>query len=178
MPRDTDISHLHPSIRNLLPELDRQLAAAGIPLQLYEAARSPFRQAELYAVGRDTGTPGHHVTRAMAWSSFHQFGLAVDYVFKIDGNWSWPNADDPRWKTYQQIGTDLGLRSLSFETPHLEMPELLTSMQAGQYPDGGDDSWEQWLESQIELWGPTAKLVGSITHPGAPPLMVERPAVA
>ena len=29
------------------------------------------------------------VTRADAWQSAHQYGLAADFVRKIDGQWSW-----------------------------------------------------------------------------------------
>lgn len=177
MPRDTDPSHLHPLIRNVLPELDRQLFQAGIELRLYEAGRSPDRQAALFAVGRDTGTPGKHVTRARAWESMHQYGLAVDYVFWQDGAWSWSEPSPGQWRAYQAIGASLGLRALSFEAPHLEWPTPLSSLQAGRYPAGGDASWRDWLDGMIEGWGAAAKVVGSLTHPGAPPLAIERPAL-
>jgi len=178
MARESDRSVLHPVIRNLLPQLDQQLFAAGIPLQLYEAGRTPFRQAELYAVGRGTGTPGKHVTRAKAWGSFHQFLLAIDYVFKVDGNWTWDEPEAGMWKQYQAIGASLKLRALPFETPHLEFPWSLADLQTGKYPNGGDDAWRGWLDTQIELWGSRARDVGGITHPAAPPLAIERPAVA
>lgn len=178
MSRDSNSTTLHPAIRNLLPQLDQQLFAAGIPLQLYEACRTPFRQAELYAIGRDTGTPGKHVTRARAWESFHQFGCAVDYVFKVDGNWTWTEPTAGMWKQYQAIGQGLGLRALSFETPHLEFPAVLTSMQAWLYPVDGDTVWRDWLETQIEQWGQSPKFIGTIMHPAAPPLMIDRPALA
>jgi peptidoglycan L-alanyl-D-glutamate endopeptidase CwlK len=178
MPRESDTSVLHPILRSVLPELDGQLFRAGIPLQVYEAGRSPFRQAEFYAIGRGTGTPGKHVTRAKAWGSFHQFGLAVDYVFKIDGKWTWDEPTPGMWKQYQAIGESLGLRALPFETPHLEWPVALADLQAGRYPDGGDDAWRNWLEGWLEQWGSVARDVGGITHPAAPPLMIDRPAVA
>lgn len=176
MPRDVDVSHLHPAIRNLLSELDARLFNAGIPLQLYEGARSPFRQAELYARGRGTGTPGKHVTKARAWASFHNHGLAVDYVFKVDGNWTWDEPERGQWQKYQAIADALGLRSLSFEKPHVEVATALAPLQAGMYPPGGDGSWRDWLDEAIETWGPTSRDVGGVMHPGAPPLAIERPA--
>lgn len=178
MPRSTDTRNLHPVLRDVLHDLDARLFAANIPLQLYEAGRSPFRQAELYAIGRGTGTPGKHVTRARAWSSFHQWGMAADYVFKINGNWTWDEPTSGMWSEYQGIATGLGLRPLSFEKPHVEWPWPLSSLQAGKYPEGGDADWRDWLETQIESWGQEARVVGGITHPAAPPLLIDRPAVA
>jgi hypothetical protein len=87
MPRDADRSHLHPALREKLVALDSALEAKHIPLALFEGARSPNRQVELYAQGRGTGATGHFVTKARAWESFHQYGLAVDYVFKIGLLW-------------------------------------------------------------------------------------------
>lgn len=176
MPRDSDSSHLHPAIRSLLPELDARLFNAGIPLQFYEGARSPFRQAELYARGRGVGPIGKTATRARAWGSHHGFGLAWDYVFKVDGEWTWDEPEPGMWQAYQAIGNELHLRSLPFEKPHLELPIALAPLQAGMYPPGGDGSWRDWLDGQIELWGPESRIVGGITHPGAPPLHFDRPA--
>jgi peptidoglycan LD-endopeptidase CwlK len=178
MARDSNTAILHPVIRYVIPSLNVRLEQAGIPLQCYEAGRSPFRQAELYAVGRGTGTPGKHVTRARAWESYHQFGLAVDYVFFVDNAWTWNEPEAGMWKQYQDIGATLGLRALSFEIPHLEFPAVLQLLQAGRYPDGGDDAWRYWLDTQIEQWGQEARLVGQITHPGAPPLAIDRPVAA
>ncbi len=122
--------------------------------------------------------PGRHVTRARAWESFHQYGLAVDYVFKVDDGWTWSEPDAGMWQRYQEIGTGLGLRALSFEIPHLELPAVLHLLQAGSFPAGGDDDWRRWLETQIEQWGQSARSVGAIIHPGAPLLTIDRPMVA
>lgn len=176
MPRDSDSSHLHPAIRSLLPELDARLFNAGIPLQLYEGARSPFRQAELYAKGRGNGTPGKTVTRARAWESAHQHGCAVDYVFKVSGVWTWAEPERGQWQKFQAIAEELGLRPLSFEKPHLEVATSIRSMQSGMWPPGGDGPWRDWLEGMIELWGQSARTIDGVIHPGAPPLAFDRPA--
>jgi peptidoglycan LD-endopeptidase CwlK len=177
MPRDADPAHLHPLLRNFLAELDPALAKAGVPLALYEGARSPFRQVELFAKGRGVGTPGKTVTRARAWGSFHQYGCAVDYVFRINGAWTWDEPKPGMWGEYTQIASSIGLRSLSFERPHVELPLVLGDLQRGLFPPGGDDTWERWLEQEIERWGSEARTVGSQVHPGAPPLpsLNERP---
>lgn len=177
MPKDTDRSHIHPTLRDKTVALDSALAAKGIPLALYEGARTPQRQVELYAIGRGVGSPGRTVTRAKAWTSFHQFGCAVDYVFFVDGKWTWEEPTKGMWSEYAGIAAALGLRSLSFEIPHVELPLALTSLQRGIYPPGGDSSWHDWVEGQIENWGQEARTFGAIIHPAAPPLFIDRPAL-
>jgi peptidoglycan L-alanyl-D-glutamate endopeptidase CwlK len=165
--RLTDKALLHPRFRSLLLDLELDLETDGIPLRLYEGARTPFRQAELYARGRSDDNK--KVTRVMAWRSMHQYGLAADYVFYVNGRWSWNEPERGMWDKYQEMARALGLASLDFEKPHIQLPYSMRELQAGEYPPGGDDSWEQWLGSQIETWGTRARLVGGISNPGAPP---------
>lgn len=49
--RLTDPLLLHKAFRARIRALDDALGKEGIPLVLYEGARTPFRQAELYARG-------------------------------------------------------------------------------------------------------------------------------
>src|SRR4051812_27970441 len=146
MPRDTDRSHLHPLLRSRLVDLDARVGDAGLHLMLYEGARSPFRQAELYARGRTEGERGKTVTRARAWESFHQFGLAGDYVFRdADGRWSGEEPRPGAWAMFAKLAAASGLRTLSFERPHVELPVSLHDLQAGRFPAGGDDLWLHWI---------------------------------
>jgi hypothetical protein len=165
--RLTDPSLLHPRFRALLRLLESDLAEEQIPLRLYEGARTPFRQAELY--GRGRSDDNKKVTKAPAWRSMHQYGLAADYVFYVDGRWSWNEPARDQWNRYQELARALGLVSLDFEKPHIQLPYSMRELQLGQYPPGGDDTWEQWLGSQIELWGTRSRLVAGISNPGAPP---------
>jgi peptidoglycan L-alanyl-D-glutamate endopeptidase CwlK len=177
MARDSYRSHLHPAFLACLAKLEVALRAEGIPLALYEGARSPFRQAELYARGRGVGETGKTVTRAKAWQSFHQFGIAADMVFQVNGAWTWEEPKPGMWKRYTELARAAGLRTLDFERPHVELPVALQPLQVGHYPPGGAEAWQAWLEDQIEAWGQQARDVGGIMHPAAPPLMVERPAL-
>lgn len=182
MPIDRDPSHIHPVMREKSAALDKALAAAGIPLALYEGGRSPQRQAALYSKGRGqdgfgVGAPLRHVTNARAWESKHQYGVAEDRVFFVDGAWSWAEPEKGMWARYQELAHGLGLVTLSFEKPHVELDVSLGSLRAGHYPVPGDDSWSDWLESMIEAWGPGERSVGGLIHPGAPPLMIERPSL-
>ncbi len=177
MPRDTDRSHLHPVFRHKLDELDALILSAGLPLQLYEGARSPFRQVELYARGRVAGSGTSTVTKARAWGSRHQHGLAADYVFRVGDQWSWEEPSRGAWVHYQRLAMQCGLEVLSFEKPHVQLPYVDGKLSIGTYPPGGDESWLHWIEDQIERWGRDARVFDGITHPGAPPLpsLFERP---
>lgn len=172
MPRDVDRSHLHPVFRAKLTDLDAALAAAGLPLQVFEAGRSPQRQQELFAQGRVSGcgTFGKHVTNAKPFQSFHQFGLAADYVFQVNGQWTWDEPTPGAWERYTAICAQVGLRTLSFERPHVEFPVSLQLLQIGKYPPGGDQTWIDWLDAQVESWGNASRTVDGIVYPGAPPM--------
>lgn len=176
MARDNARENLHPLFLAHMQHLLDSLGVEGIPLALYEGARSPFRQAELYARGRGVGPTGATVTRAKAWQSFHQYGVAGDFVFKTPaGGWTWDEPKPGMWKRYTELARAAGFRTLDFERPHIELPLSLQELQAGRYPAGGSDAWQAWLENQIETWGQHSRDVGGITHPAAPPLMIDRP---
>jgi peptidoglycan L-alanyl-D-glutamate endopeptidase CwlK len=182
MPRTADPAFLHPSMRAACEHLENALKAKGIPLARYEGGRSPLRQLGLYSQGRVSGigTSGKFVTRAKPWQSFHQFGLAADYVFQINGQWTWVEPEAGMWDEYTKTCEALSLRTLSFERPHVELPWNMALLGAGKYPPGGDESWKAWLDAQIESWGHDARDVNGITMPGAPPSPTqgERPPLA
>ena len=121
MAYDRDLEHLHPVLREKHTALMTKLEDEGLPFELFEGYRTPARQAWLYGQGRTR--PGAIVTRARAWKSIHQYGLAGDYVLKIDGNWSWNDSGDHRakWFRLHELAQDVGLRPLSFEKPHLQL---------------------------------------------------------
>lgn len=170
-------SLLHPTFRQRLVDLEGELARADIPLALYEGARTPFRQAELYARGRNI--PGtKKVTNAKAWQSFHNYGLAADLVFYVDGKWTWVEPEQGQWKRYQEIAGSLGFVTLSFEMPHIQFPWRLEELRTGAFPPDGDQSWMEWLGHQIEVWGSFERDVAGAFHPPAPPPFdMDRPSI-
>ncbi len=121
----------------------------GIPLSLYEGARSPARQAELYDVGRDPAKAhyGRTVTRAKPYGSAHQYGLAVDLVFWVNGAWTWQEPRRGQWDRMQTLAHREGLVTLSFERPHLQLPAWNT----GDLEPGPMDTeaWLAWLRARL-----------------------------
>jgi hypothetical protein len=168
--RRSDLDSLHPLTRNAVNLVLARLTAEAIPFRVFEAYRSPQRQAWLYAQGRTR--PGAKVTNAQAWQSYHQYGLAVDFVLWLNGTWSWSTAGPHAkyWKRLHELGRAEGLEPLSWELPHLQSAGLsIAKLQAGKIPKGGDDSWVNNLEAAIIGWS------GS---PAAPPISALRPPIS
>ncbi len=170
--RDRELNHLHPIIRQKVTRLLDKLSLEGLPFRLFEGFRSPQRQKYLYAQGRTR--PGSIVTYVKPWASFHQYGLAVDIVLFIHSEWSWDTSGEKQqwWERLHELAREEGLNPLSWERPHLQLPDLsISTLQAGHYPLDGDESWAEWLEAMIYSWA---------EDPPAPPvpdIIPDRPAV-
>lgn len=153
--RDTDPAHLHPGIREKVAAIQSALESENIPLRFFEGFRLPQRQAYLYAQGRTA--PGPKVTGARPWHSYHQYGLAADFVRFENGGWNWNNAtstERAQWDRYHEIAREHGMEPLSFEKPHVQLPDhSLTRLMNGDYPGGGDESWAGNLSASIVGWG-------------------------
>lgn len=156
-PRNSDLALLHPLFREKARALLESLAAERIPFRLFEGFRSPERQQYLYAQGRTR--PGAIITKARPWASYHQYGLAGDFVLFENGKWSWEAGRSKAryWRRLQESGKQLGLEPLSFELPHLQVAGLkIKDLSAGNFPAGGDSTWEISLGRAIESWRPKA----------------------
>lgn len=170
-----DVSVLHPAIRDAVVEVEKKLNADKHPFKVFEAYRTPQRQAYLYSKGRSR--PGSIVTKARPWSSFHQYGLAADFVLfrsDIKGGWSWQTSGKwgRSWEKLHEVAEEFGLRPLSWEKPHLQIKGVsIKDLRNGDYPTGGDDAWGEHLEAMIIGWGrqPPA--------PNTPKILPHRPAI-
>ncbi len=168
--RDVDPARLHPSFRDRLASVIEKLEAEGIPFRVFEAWRSPQRQQYLWDQGRVR--PGAIVTKAQAWESYHQYGLAADVVLFENGKWSWETGGNRAvwWKRLHEVGRGAGLEPLSFELPHLQIAgTTLSTLKTGSYPAGGDDTWAENLAAAIYSWR------GTPASPPSPPQLEERP---
>lgn len=73
---------VHPDLREKVEAIQVVMAAEGYDLRPLEGFRTPERQAMLLSLGSG-------VTKAGAWSSCHNYGLAVDATVYVDGLPSW-----------------------------------------------------------------------------------------
>lgn len=124
--RNSSYNLLCPSIIEPLTDALVTLALRDTVVQVFEGFRSPERQRILYAQGRMA--PGKVVTNSRPWQSFHQYGLAVDLVFKTkDGKWSW----DGDYKMVAAVMADRGFEWLGeADMPHFQMRGKYTSNDA------------------------------------------------
>ena len=151
--RNAELKNLHPVVREKVEILTQKLKDEGNPIRLFEGFRSPQRQAHLYSQGRTTS--GSIKTKAKPWQSLHQYGVACDFVLYIDGNWSWETSGNYAnyWNRYHELAREIGLKSLSWEKPHIQLESVsLQCLQKGNYPIGGDSGWAENLEDAIVGW--------------------------
>jgi peptidoglycan LD-endopeptidase CwlK len=150
--RINDLSLLDPGFRRLLEAVVEECQRHGLPLEVFETIRTPARQEELYARGRDPSAPdfGRTVTKARKWQSAHQYGLGADCVFKVDGKWSWdpPKRMAAGWAVYHTVADSHGLVPLSFEKPHVQA----RGFNWRDMEQGPDDvsAWMKWLRAKQE----------------------------
>lgn len=84
-----DFSLLHPKCKNNFQEFANYLSGEGSKFRMFEGYRSPIRQNYLF----NQRPP---VTKARAFESAHQYGVAADFVWFEHGQWSWD--DDHPWE--------------------------------------------------------------------------------
>lgn len=96
---DRDWSKLDPAFARQLLAVMERMRSRGYPLALIEGYRSPMRQNTLAA------SPQRR-TRAIAFQSKHQFGLAADLAPVHDGRLVLSERDPWAWETYQALGKE------------------------------------------------------------------------
>lgn len=90
------IDSLHPKVREevrALVEQANKVIASNITVRVVQGLRTIEEQNALYAQGRTA--PGKIVTKAKGGSSYHNYGLAIDFAFLVNGNEiSWDERKD------------------------------------------------------------------------------------
>jgi peptidoglycan LD-endopeptidase CwlK len=82
-----NLDDLRPEAKALAEKFKRQCAAEGIDILFTSTKRDNECQAMLYAQGRST--PGNRVTNAKPGESFHNYGVAFDFVPLVGGKPQW-----------------------------------------------------------------------------------------
>ena len=110
---------LDPEFAKKLSCFEIALAKQGIKVILTWGYRSIESQNGLYAKGRTT--PGSIVTNARGGYSWHNYGLAADYAFIIDGKVTWNGPWDKFGKIARQCGLEWGGDWKKFtDRPHVQ----------------------------------------------------------
>lgn len=114
--RNNNIDLLAPFVRERARIALTNAQNDGYPVAIFEGYRSPARQETLYSQGRTTA--GKIVTRARAWQSTHQYGLAIDIAYLKNNRWSWDGDFDKPSRYF----IDQGFSWLApFEQVHFEI---------------------------------------------------------
>ena len=129
---EKNIATLLPAAQAKAREWLARCRAEGINVKVICGTRTYAEQAALYAQGRTK--PGSKVTNAQPGHSWHNFGVAWDFVVFDEGGQ--PLWDSPLMDRCGKIGEELGLewggRWKFQDKPHLQLKTSLTLAQARQ----------------------------------------------
>lgn len=107
-----------------------EMVASKITPLIYCGRRTMEEQAALYAKGR-TKQPGKIVTKAKPGQSYHNYGLAFDWVplkaapknkDLLTADWG----NDMAYRLGEKVGLSFGLAAISWETGHLQTSKYAT----------------------------------------------------
>jgi peptidoglycan L-alanyl-D-glutamate endopeptidase CwlK len=136
---EANIATLAPSAQAKAREWLAKCRAEGINVKVICGLRSYDEQAGLYAQGRTK--PGPKVTNAMPGYSWHNFGVAWDFVvFDTNGRPQW---ESPLMERCGLIGEELGLEwggrwKSPQDTPHLQLKTGITLAEARRRRKNGE----------------------------------------
>lgn len=136
------IKTLHPKLRSEAEEIYKKICEempAGTICRFTHTLRTNAEQDELYAQGRTK--PGRIVTKAKGGDSYHNYGLAIDFVLIVGGKASWAVNKD--WLKVIEIFKSYGWESGHYwkfkDSPHVQKTFGKTikqlKEQKKQYPD-------------------------------------------
>ncbi|AIQ42925.1 M15 family metallopeptidase [Paenibacillus sp. FSL R7-0297] len=185
-----ELGNLHPVLLAGATELIRRSYARGIPILITQGMRTIAEQNALYAQGRTK--KGAIVTNARGGSSYHNYGLAIDFALLLpDGksvSWDMKRDGDgdkvADWLEVAQEAKKLGFEwggdwSSFKDYSHLQMTFGLTTaeLRAGKHPtdqqvkdalsrmNGGDPEVNTEVKVNITLNGQklTTGVLDSVT---------------
>ena len=135
---ERNIATLEPRARTVARDWLARCLAEGINVKVISGLRTYEEQAALYAKGRTA--PGPKVTNARPGYSWHNFGVAWDFVvFDANGQPLWDNPlMDRCGKIGEQLGLEWGGRWKFQDKPHLQLTTGLTLAQARHRLEDGN----------------------------------------
>lgn len=109
-------------MRARVEALNEKLAEAwehdlsAVEWALFETYRTPERQTYVKSQG---------ASKAVAWASLHQWGMAADYAVKLEGGGFGWDARDVDWKNLHNIAATVGLTApILWDKGHLIPVEI------------------------------------------------------
>lgn len=119
---------IHPDLREKIEAIQEVMRDEGFDLRPVEGYRSPERQAALLASASG-------VTSVGAWSSCHNYGLALDAAIYVNGKPSW-NLGDPHviagYERFGELAEILGLNWGGRWTSPKDYPHVEMKIECGQ----------------------------------------------
>lgn len=117
------LTDMHPHVREnyagLIQALEQRNAISQYKFYAFEGYRSPERQAWVKEQGHSWVGP---------WKSAHQWGLAADFVPKLNGKWTW-DAPDLEWGSLRMLAIRNGLRvPYDKDKAHVECTDMWTRL--------------------------------------------------
>lgn len=128
------VTGLHSKVVEALSTTVNEAKARGMSVAMHMGLRTIKEQDALYAKGRTV--PGSIVTNAPGGMSWHNYGLAVDIVFKDSkGIWTWSDKCD--WDGLGQVGKMFGFEwggdwTKFPDLPHFQMRGKIPSIRAAK----------------------------------------------
>jgi peptidoglycan L-alanyl-D-glutamate endopeptidase CwlK len=117
------IKTLHLKLRSEAEEIYKKICEempTGTICRFTHTLRTNAEQNELYALGRTK--PGKIVTNAKGGDSYHNYGLAIDFVLIVNGKASWTVNKD--WlkviEIFQSYGWESGHYWKFKDSPHVQ----------------------------------------------------------
>lgn len=115
-----DLALVHPKAIAAFTAMAHELAnmhqskTIEVLFRPFESYRDPDRQDDLLSQG---------TTKAAAWHSAHQYGLAVDFVPYVEGVWNWGGATSEQWEVMHAVAEKHGLSApITWDKAHIEHP--------------------------------------------------------
>lgn len=103
---ESEIKTLLPFMRPMVQKVLDEMASLGHVMMCTDGNRSFAEQNQKYAQGRTKA--GNIVTKVRGGYSYHNYGVAADCCFVVDGAPSWDGGHD--WKLYGKIAKKHGFK--------------------------------------------------------------------
>ena len=124
---EPELKTVQPKIRRMAEDVVAKMFNKGYAVTVFEGFRSFAEQDYLYQQGRTRWGP--IVTNAKAGESLHNYGVAVDIVFLVNGHPSWSNRHP--WKLLGTVGKEAGFEwggdwESFVDRPHFQYTDTYT----------------------------------------------------